>query len=326
MSYYIYVNGVVNDIYTLTQSTPSIEISDLLLPCSQKLWKARTAREWKLETYNTQADRGTLKATMMLLLGDPNRTEDEQPDDYLVHSPFSMHILIHGIAGAVLELNRNMPSRSSKSVRLLKTADFKTALAQWRRHFDLMDRSAKEEGISISALICYHLTHVLIDADVDGILKAIGLYTPNHSALAPGTSTLPFLHPGEQDVYPHLLYILQLCFSGSNASNEPLCIAKIEVLTLLVMWVCVREAINNEPQQPELVHNDTSSVEQDTGRSMGFIEDALRRENIRANAVNSNLAAMKRDLYESILIAQGKLLNNTSEFGMSYIKSFDTQS
>lgn len=273
-----------------------------------------------MATRNAQGDRScssTLKSAMMLLLGDRNRTEDEQTDNHLIQQPFSMHILVHGIACGVLELNRNMPSASSKSVRLLRSTDFKSALTRWRRHFDLMNQGEQLEGLSLSALICYHLTYVLIDADVHGILKETSLYTPDGKFLTLGTGSLPLIDPEGQDVYPHLLQILQLCFDGSNASNKGLCIARIEVLTVVIMWVYVREAIRNEPQQQELEQNKEDSVDKDIGHSMDPVEDMLRRENPRASTVYSNLATMKRDFLESIRVAQDRVSNDTSEFGMS---------
>jgi len=68
---------------------------------------------------------------MRILLGDAQMSGDRIVRGDFEKNPFYMYILIQGIASAVIELNQAMPSTSSNAVRLLKSADFKAALAQW---------------------------------------------------------------------------------------------------------------------------------------------------------------------------------------------------
>ena len=317
MAHCIFVNNVVNTTHSLRPNILSTGVFDIPLPCSQRLWKAKTSIEWKTEMDNNdiQQRADTLSRVMESLLADGSSSVSQLVEERFLQTSFSMNILIHATAFGVIELNRSMPSASSKAIQLLKSADFKVALSRWLYCFDQMDRIEREEDLSRSALICYHLTYVLLDADINGILKAAGFHSHDDDVLALDTDTTPLPYSGGYKVYLHLLNLLQICFEESNTSPKPLHTVHTEFLTVLVFWAYAREVKHKEPQQQHSTHDNTDVTNDGRGNALYAIRDALQRENSRFNSNSPNLISMKEDLYKTALVVRDRLLKNTSEFG-----------
>lgn len=210
-----------------------------------------------------------------------------------------MYILIQGIASAVIEFNQAMPSTSSKAVRLLKSADFKAALAEWWEHFSKMDDKLRGEEMSISALISYHFTYILLYMDVHRIAMVAGIPHSRDNADPLERDGEAQVNSGGEQVYSHLLKILQLCLDERHKpSLTPLDRGYTEFLTVLIYSVYLTELEDQKTRQPDRNRDRT-------------------REDLQPIA--SDLIAMKVDVHRTMRTVRDRLVCNSWELGTLYI-------
>lgn len=232
---------------------------------------------------------------MRILLGDGQISGNRIVWGDFEENPFSMCILIQGIASAVIELNQAMPSTSSKAVRLLKSADFKAALAQWWDHFNTMDDKIREEEISISALIYYHFTYILLYMDVKRIAMAAGISHDRDDA-----NQLEQANSGGEQVHLHLLKILQLCLDERHKPLlRPLHRGYTEFLTVLIYSVHLTELEDQKIQQPD--------------RNRDWTGEHLQP------ITSLNIITMKIDAHRTMRTVRDRLVRNSWELGTLYI-------
>ncbi|OBT66627.1 hypothetical protein VE03_03895 [Pseudogymnoascus sp. 23342-1-I1] len=189
-----------------------------------------------------------------------------------------------------------MPSTSSKAVRLLKSADFKAALAQWWDHFSKMEDKIREEEMAISALISYHFTYILLYVDVNRIVRAAGIphAQDNADPLELDGEARP--NSGGEQVHLHLQKILQLCLDERHKpSLRPLHRGYTEFLTVLIYSVYLAELEDQKMQQPDR-HRD---------RTGGHLQPMAALD----------LDTMKIDVHSTMRSVQDRLVCNSWELG-----------
>lgn len=237
---------------------------------------------------------------MRILLGDGQRPGNRIVRGGFEENPFSMCILIQGIASAVIELNQALQSTSSKAVRLLKSADFKAALAQWWEHFSTMDDKMLEEEMSISALISYHFTYILLYMDVNRITMAAGIPHARDNANPMELDGEAQANWGGGQVYLYLQKILQLCLDERHKpSLRPLHRVYTEFLTVLIYSVHLTELEDQKTQQPD--------------RTRDWIGEHLQP------ITSLDLIAMKIDVHRTMRTVRDRLVCNSWELGTLYI-------
>ncbi|KFZ11204.1 hypothetical protein V502_07678 [Pseudogymnoascus sp. VKM F-4520 (FW-2644)] len=220
-------------------------------------------------------------------------------------NPFSMCILIQGIASAVIELNQAIPSTSSKAIRLLKSADFKAALAHWWEHFSTMDDKIQEEEMSISALISYHFTYILLYMDVNRIAMAAGIPHARDNANPLELDGEAQANSGGEQVYLHLQKILQLCLDERHKpSLRPLHRVYTEFLIVLIYSVHLTELEDQKIQQPD--------------RNRDWIGEHLQP------IASLDLIAMKIDVRRTMRTVRDRLVCNSWELGQEASQVLDS--
>ncbi|RFU33989.1 hypothetical protein B7463_g2354, partial [Scytalidium lignicola] len=318
MVHCIFVNGVIRCTHFMNTKPSSIDNFKLPLPCSSRLWRAKSSIEWNAgrtsyETWHI----GDLQSVMQLLLGGNNSSTDLIMGLDFGRNPFSMQVLIHIIASAVVELNNSIQSSSSNAVRLLKAADFKTALTRWRQYFNKMDCNEREEEMSISALVCYHLSYILMNANFSRIETVAGVLV----ALEFGEDSQ--LNPSDQQLYSHLMEIFRLCFDEQNHhSRRPLHIIYTEFLTVLIYRAYVASLEQQRPQGQ--VEDWDTGCNTKTRTSMGLIDEMIARDAARSMTKPQNVVGMKMDLNKIIRIVRDRLLRSSWELSEQASRILDS--
>lgn len=293
-----------NTLHSIHFTYPNLQLASFLklpLPCSSNLWNAKTPNEWKREVSQINPEVGTcyLQTAIRILLGDSQRSGNKIVQGDFKQNPFTMYILIQGIASAVIELNQAMPSTSSKAVRLLKSADFKAALAEWWEHFSKIDDKIREEEMAISALISYHLTYILLYMDVNRIVMAAGIPHSLDNADPLDQDGEAQANSGGEQVYPHLLKILQLCLDERHRpSLTPLDRGYTEFMAVLIYSVYLTELEDQKTRQPDRNRDRTGE---------------------HLQPIVSDIIAMKIDVHKTMRTVRDRLVCNSWELGTLYI-------
>ncbi|KFY01612.1 hypothetical protein O988_02645 [Pseudogymnoascus sp. VKM F-3808] len=303
----LFLNNTLHSIHFTYPNLPLASLLKLPLPCPPKLWNAKSPNEWKREISQIKPEEGTrhLQTSMRILLGDAQMSRNRIVRGDFEENPFYMYILIQGIASAVIELNQAMPSTSSNAVRLLKSADFKAALAQWWEHFNTMDDKMREEEMSISALISYHFTYILLYMDVNRIAMAARIPHARDNANPLELEGEAQANSGGGQVYLHLLEVLQLCLDEQHKpSLRPLHRGYTEFLTVIIYSVHLTELEYQKIQQPDR-HRDRT------------------REHLQPTTP-LDLITMKIDVHRTMRTVRDRLVCNSWELGQEASQVLDS--
>jgi hypothetical protein len=124
------VNDIGQAIHFMHPTLLSTGMLKLPLPCSPKLWEAKSANEWKDEMSRSQPQHSmdNLQMSLRVLLGNNDESQSRTLLGGFEPNPFGMQILVQGLLSAVLEFDYSMPSTSSKAIYLLRLEDIKIAL------------------------------------------------------------------------------------------------------------------------------------------------------------------------------------------------------
>jgi hypothetical protein len=147
VAYTIFVNDVDYSIQFMHPSLLSLGMIKLPLPCAPALWEAQNATEWvrHMEETRRASYAKNLRDSIEFLLRDHcehSRQRQRETLHMYGSSAFTLQVLIHGLASAVLEHKfRSVDSQCTSSLHVLKQRDFEQGLGCWYRCFQHMNHS-----------------------------------------------------------------------------------------------------------------------------------------------------------------------------------------
>jgi hypothetical protein len=232
--YCLFVSDIGHSIHCMEPSLLSTGMLNLPLPSPENLWQAKTANEWaSLMILNQVETPKTLQTLVKVVFPEYNAQLTDDISFYSIPSGpdiFTMHILIHAIASAVLDhKHRSTNCGSSYAIGLLKMEDFKLALERWHQYFSQINTAKQKTKTGASALITFHLTWILLHDDLSSIQLAAG------SALAVGSSDLRETQDASSLLIPrrlsnssflHALEIVDICLSNPTEGSIPVSLDK----------------------------------------------------------------------------------------------------
>lgn len=263
LAYTIFDNDVDYAIHFMHPTLLSLGMIKLPLPCSPALWEAQTADEWAREMEETgQRSRSSylrsLQASIEVLLREQcDHSKQRQRGSLQVFSSsaFTLQVLIHGLASAVLEFRfRSVDTRCTSDLHILKLRDLENGLACWYRCFQHMNHNPNSLELARSALNTYHFASILLRESLSDIQMAAGTAYSWGRAVTPRRAQEAFIglvttQPVGQESYHHALKILALCLQDKTETAElsyetqqtrmllqPLHLTYNSFIAVLVLW------------------------------------------------------------------------------------------
>jgi hypothetical protein len=278
VAYTIFVNDVDYSIQFMHPSLLSLGMIKLPLPCAPALWEAQNATEWvrHMEETRRASYVKNLRDSIEFLLRDHcehSRQRQRETLHMYGSSAFTLQVLIHGLASAVLEHKfRSVDSQCTSSLHVLKQRDFEQGLGCWYRCFQHMSHSRSSTEMARSSLITYHLVAILLQESLSDIQMAAGIAYSWGRAVTPQRAQDAFLplvstQPVGQEAYRHALKVISLCLDNdrsitaelraqsqlsSRSPLSPLYLTYNTFIAVLVLWAYTLGLSRSQSSQQHL--------------------------------------------------------------------------
>jgi hypothetical protein len=347
LAYCLFVSDIGHSIHCMEPSLLSTGMLNLPLPSPESLWQAKTANEWaNLVILNQVQTPKTLQTLIKVVFPEYNAQLTDDISFYSIPSGpdmFTIHILIHAIASAVLDhKHRSTHCGSSYAITLLKMEDFKLALERWHHYFSQINTAKQKTKMGTSALITFHLTWILLHDDLSSIQLAAG------SALAVGSSDLRETQDTSSSLlvprrvsnssFLHALEIVDICLSNPTEGSIPVSLDKAHdinplyrnytaFLGVMVAWAYTLSrslrhlsavTVTQMPSAPcfsNQLGNDGSflvpPLEVNRARNEEILPPVWKSESGQTEVNMQDLKTIKDDVYKLMEIVRGRLASSS---------------
>jgi hypothetical protein len=174
LGYVIFVHD--DTIHSMTPANTDLETLDLPLPAPSSLWLAESAAEWSYQVENARtlprkSHLLTFHSAVELLIANGNKPCRREALKIFSSDAFTLQILIHGVASAILK--HKLPGvclRGSSQAWQLQLPHFEDGLRSLMACFSQLP----DTELLTSALVTYHFTSILLRNSLSDILTAAG--------------------------------------------------------------------------------------------------------------------------------------------------------
>lgn len=236
----------------------SVGMMKLPLPSHPSLWEARSAADWEVLMRNgkksSRSKYYSLDSAIGLIMSvRESEQKRESIQRYVASNPSSLHYLIHGIASAIGD-NKYRCARSgtSPALCLLKNADFRAALAEWKDRFFAQSEADQNSRLSWCSLVMYFFSTVLMHYSLADIQMAAGSAFSSGRAVTPQAAQAAYTRltanePVSHESYLRGLEVTIICLEesipfvtdNSLPPSRPLWQTYCAFLGILILWAHV---------------------------------------------------------------------------------------
>ena len=281
----------------------------------------------QVQRVSRKAPSSSLTSSLELLLSSERNhltSGKESGNDNPNRSSLNMNVMIHGLISEILDLDRGLPSASSKAIHLLKSNDLKAALNRWHLAFRLMEDTERENEMAMSSLIIYHFALVLLEIDLEEIKTQAATCLKDRSAVTPLSGEQQFVSLGKShfveiapEVRGHALEIIRLCLQGENTPHKSFFAAYPAYACVLILWgdetniECRRLAQND--------NHDERRASSDPTHDDETLDDIItRQQNVWTNPTQG-IQSMKSDVFNLMRMVRNRLRNSLWETSESVV-------